>query len=294
MLFEPWDNQRMSTSTTFTKKFKGPDTLQPKDKWQPENFGADPKSASLADSQYRTIYDKYAQFKENAEFREGMKNSALDFLNKYFVGHFDAGKTDFDSVAESCVKLYTSQEFYDTKKFYLYLNHAIYSDNALQLSRLMPVIRMINYYLTQDPSKQHTKPCIVYRGANLPAEKLATFQPQVQFRFATILSTSLDPKVATEFTSSTTLFVIEVPAFENAPHYRCVKSISKYAYEEEVIFVAFSRFEVLSCNTTMQVAGKTYNVIRLQAHDNHNPNNPLVSQVNQQPTKVEGPKTIVK
>lgn len=263
----------MSTSTI--PKKQGPATLSVNEKWQSDDYEVEPKSESLTNSKYKAIYDTYAGYfkPEHANIKELMRSSSYEFLKTHFTG-FDVSKTDFDSVAAACVRLYTSQQYYGGKPFYKFVNHAIYHENELQLQRLMPLIRMITYYLTQDPTNQHSQPCVVYRGANLSAEKIKSFTPKQQLRFATILSTSTSPQVAANFASNSTLFVIEVPPFGQAPHYRSVKSVSVFAGEDEIVFVPYSKFEVVSCDTTMQLQGKSYNVVKLRALDNANSNNP--------------------
>lgn len=271
-------------------KKKPPPTI-PSDsqhKFQSFEYTMFPASSNLTESKYVGLYKEYSGFllPEYAKAKETIRSSAQEFLYKYLKHHIVTD--DFDNVAMHAVKMYTSQFHYgfngsptssSNRFFFQFMNTAIYNDHFEQLERLMPLVRIINYYLSKDPQKKHTSGMTVYRGCKLTKDKinmfLDKFKPGSELRFATYLSTTKDPLIAGGFGGECThMFEIDVPPHAKAPHYRDISDISMYPNEQEVLFVPYSKFAVVSVDTTRVVHGKSINVIRLRAMDNLNQNNP--------------------
>lgn len=173
------------------------------------------------------------------------------------------------SNAKACIQAYSSDENFNVVPLYSYINFSIYHDIAENLIELMPVIRIINRYCHNDSNDKHLNSCVVYRGVSYSKQKFAQFHPNLVLRFASYLSTSSSLDVAIQFAGKAeSIFKIDVPPHIEAPHYRNISEYSKFPDESELLFVPYSKFIVLSTNTTLVFEDKTYNIIHLKALDN--------------------------
>lgn len=300
--------------TTTIQIPKGPSTLSVNEKWQGNDWDT-PVAATLEGSNFRGLYNEYAGWHkpEYAAAKKVMQDSAYDFLVKYMPvpAQLDMKlQNTFESVQQGCVKLYTSTWEYGVKSqglakpVYNYINYAIYHDDYTQLKRFMPIIRMINSYLREDVNNDHTKPITVYRGFKVPQDTLNKFKQGEQCRFATYMSTSLKPEIAAQFAAWKAvdyLFEFQVPCHAEAPHFRTVKAVSMFPTEDEVVFVPYSKFSIVSLDGKMTVNNKEFKVIKLKALDNVNSNNPpchvptpFPDPIAQSPTTTTAPPVVIK
>ncbi|CAF1468964.1 unnamed protein product [Adineta ricciae] len=184
-------------------------------------------------SQFLKFYNQTEKCPSSDSVIDGL--IGLGIINDRSHAILTAIETEPDSY--NIIKVYSSDFYLGSKKFYKYINEELMNDNEDTLGKLMPFIRRATSQINHHDIDRGG---ILYRGMNLNEEQRNFFSIGKLFRFPGFTTTTENIDVARRF--GDTLFEIHV----NAPCHQVVHMahISYYKDEEEWLFSPYSRFQV--------------------------------------------------
>lgn len=186
--------------------------------------------SDFQNSNFRKHYAAIQKFSTNKDdVITGLKQihvSYAEYFEKECLPGYD--------LSEACVRYYTGD-------YYRELNRAIQDDDDSKLKLYMPLIRSMNEYLANHPTKEEM---IVYRSSKLNEKQLTAFKKNKGrlFRHGMIVSTSKSAQVAAGWPGKCIVKYIIAKGCLNA---RDVESISLHKDEKEVTLPAYTAVEVI-------------------------------------------------